>query len=565
MAMMISKFHRLIQSKIVWGCFAVLISIAFVGVYTPGAGDRSQAKRAYEENQLAGRLFGEEVTRIEFGQAWNGIRVMVTLYSMIDQRYGMDEEQMYDAAWVRLATLKKAEQLGMTASNEHIKAMIERNPLFQNRQTGQYDPNAYSMFVNQILPRLRVSPKGFEQVLFEQVIKENVLIEKVTAIPAQGGLVSEDEIKKAFHLYTDLLTVEYAAIPRSLASTPAVTEEQAKSYFESNQEQFRMQEKVRVNYVQFLVADYLDQVEATDEMVAQVYEKNMQRYLKVPAEDAAEDAAPEFKPLEDVKDEIAGEIKTELARRIAADRADELVSELADESMTFEKAAQALELTIVDNAQSFTRTDSVKDIDPTAPFQRAAFTLQDNESHYYSDPIVGRDVVYVLSLVKKYDSFLPKFDTVRDDATESAKIAAAEKAYVEKAEQVHGEIEAALKAGTAFADTLSKYKMEMKTTESFNMTSSLEDEFGREIQAATAPFDQGTLTGLIATPNEFLMAYIAEKIPGDEEVALPGLREELANGIARDKSARLVAAWREALLEEADFEDLTKQRADDES
>ena len=560
MAMMISKFHKLIQSKIVWGCFAVLISIAFVGVYTPGAGDRSKAKRDYDQNQLAGRLFGEEVSLTEFGQAWSGVRAMVTMYSMIDQRYGLDEDQMYDAAWIRLATLKKAEQLDLTVSNEQIKAMIERNPLFQNRQTGQYDPNTYSMFVNQILPRLRLSPKGFEHI-----IKENVLIEKVTAIPSQAGLVSEEEIKKAFHLYTDLLTVEYAAIPRSLARAPNVTEEEAKNYFERNQEQFRMQEKVRVNYVPFPVADYLDQVKATDEMVAQIYANNKQRYLKVPAEDAAADAAPEFKPLEEVKDEIASEIKTALARNIAADRADELVSKLADESMTFEKAAQTLELTIVDNARSFTLTDSVKDIDPTAPFQRTAFTLQDNESHYYSDPVVGRDVVYVLSLVKKYDSFLPKFDAVREDATESAKMAAAEKAYVEKAEQVHAEIEAALKAGTAFADTLSTYKMEMKTTEPFNVTSNLEDEFGQDIQTAAARFDQGTLTGLIATPNEFLVAYIAEKNPGDEAVALPGLREELANGIARDKSARLVAAWREGLLDEADFVDLMKQRADDES
>lgn len=558
MAMMISKFHKLIQSKIVWGCFAVLISIAFVSVYTPGAKGRSQAKRERKENQLAGKLFGEEITRIELSHARNSIRVMVAMYSMVDSRFGMNEEQMYDAAWIRLATLKKAEQLGLAVSNEQIAEMIRRTPLFQNRETGQYDPKTYSMFVSQILPRFRLSPKGFEQI-----IAENVLIEKVTAIPSQGGLVSEEEIKKAFHLYTDMLTVEYATLPRSLASTPAVTEQEVKNYFERNQEQFRMPEKVRVNYIQFAVADYLDQVEATDEIVAQVYENNKQRYLKVPAEDAAADAPAEFKPLEEVKDEIVGEISMALARKVAADQADELVSKLADESVTFEGAAKALELTIVKLAQSFTLTDLVKGIDPTAPFQRAAFALQDDASHYYSDPIVGRDFVYVLSLAKKYESFLPSFDAVSEDATESAKMVAAEKSYIEKSEQVHGQIEAALKLGTSFKEAISPYKMELKITDPFTVTSRLEDEFGQEIKAATARFEKGKLTGLIATPGEFLVAYVAEKIPGNEAIALPGLREELANGIANDKSARLVAAWREGLLDEADFEDLSKRTADE--
>ena len=559
MAMMISKFHKLIQSKIVWGAFAFLISIAFVGVYTPGAGDRSRAKREYKENQLAGRLFGEEVTHIELGQAWNGVRVRVAMYSMINPRFpGMSEEQMYNAAWVRLATLKKAEQLGMTAPNEQIRTLIELNPLFQNPQTRQYDPNAYAMFVSQYLPRLQVSPKGFEQI-----IRENVLIEKVTALHAQAGLVSEEEIKKAFHLYTDLLTVEYASIPRRLAETPDVTEEEAKSYFEQNQEEFRMPEKVRVSYVEFAVADYLDQVEAPDAVVAQAYENNKQRYLKVPAEDAAADAAPEFKPLEDVKDEIAGEIKAKLALKLAKDRAGELVSELADESLTFEKAAQAMELSIVDKVPSFTFTDPVKGIDPTAPFQRAAFSLESDPSHYYSDPVIGRDVIYVLKLEKKYDSFLPAFENVREAATEKAKMAASKKSYLEKAEQVHGEIEAALKEGAPFADLLSKYKMELKTTEPFTISTPLEDEFGQQIKAATARFEKGKLTGLIATSDEFFMAYISEKTPGDETVALPGMRAEITSGIASDKTARLVAAWREGLLKEADFADLSARPTDE--
>jgi hypothetical protein len=557
MAMLISKFHKMIQSKIVWGAFAVLISVAFVGVYTPGAKGRSQARQEQKEGQLAGRLFGEDVSRVELGRAYNNIRVMVAMYSMMDRRFGMSPEEMERAAWLRLATVKKAQQLGMTASGEQIKQAIQAFPIFMNQQTGQFDKNTYSAVVNNFLPNFRMGAKDLEILFAEQV-----LIEKVSQIPAQGALVSEEEIKKAFHLYTDLLTVEYVAIPRSLAGTPEVSEADAKAYFDLNQEQFRFPEKAVVHYVQYAVSDYTNQVTVTDEMISGYYENNKQRYLKDPAAQVAEGATPEFKPLEEVKDGIAADIKQALARKAATDQADALVADLSDESATFKSAAEKAGLTIIDSTPAFTLTDPVKGVDPTTRFQRAAFALELDETHYYSDPVVGRDFVYVIALIKKLDSWAPGFDLVKAEATESARIAAAEEAYVEKAEQIHAEIKAALQAGTAFADAAATYKLELQKTEPFNVTSQLQDEFGQQIVRATILHSKGKLAELITTPDQFLVAYVAEKVPGDEATALPGMRAELAANISSEKASRLVASWREALLVEAGFEDLAI-RADD--
>lgn len=557
MAMLISKFHRIIQSKVVWAAFAVLISVAFVGVYTPGAKSRSQARQEQKSGQLAGRLFGEDVSRAEFGREYQNVHVMYTM--MFGRAINITEEidkVFRTAAWQRIATLKKARQLGMTVTPEQIISMIQRQPIFQNQQTGQFDKNAYNAFVGNFLPRVGMGAKDLENLFAEQV-----LIEKVSQIPAQGAVVSEEEIKKAFHLYTDMLTVEYAAIPRSLSTAPAVTEADAKDYFDRNTEQFRMPEKAIVDYVKFAVADYLAGVEATDEMVSGYYENNKQRYLKDPAA-AAEGSAPEYKPLEEVKDSIAADIKQALARKAAADQADALVSTLSDESMTFKSAAEKAGLTIIDNTPAFTLTDTVKGIDPTAPFQRAAFSLVKDETHYYSDPVVGRDFVYVIALNKKLPSFLPSFDVVRDAATESAKIAASEKAYVEKAEQIHTSIKTAIKEGTSFAAAAAKHKLDVKKTEPFNVTSELKNEFGKQIKSASIQLDQGKLADLVSTTDEYLVAYVAEKIPGDESTALPGMRAELASNISNEKAARLVASWREALLDEARFEDLLP-RADD--
>jgi len=558
MAMMISKFHKLIQSKILWGAFALLISVAFVGMSMPNS-QRSAAKRDQAAAKLAGKLFGEEVSRAEFGQAYQSIRLNYTLQYGPFRVTEEIQKVLETAAWQRIAMLKKAQQLGLVVTPEQIVSSIQRQPIFQNQQTGQFDPNAYNAALQQIQSFTGMTPQGVERHFSEEV-----LLQKVSAIPAQGALVTEDEIKNAFHLYTDKLTVEYSTLPRSLSKTPKVSEEEAQRYFARNPEEFRMPEKAIVDYVQFAVADYIEQAEVTDEMIALFYENNKQRFLKQPAEGEAPAAELEYQPLEEVQESITEQLQQAIARSAANDQADELVNQLADEGATFKSATQELGLDIIDNTPAFTMVDVVKGVDPTAPFQRAAFALEKDETHYYSDPVVGRDFIYVLSLSKKLPSFLPSFDIVREAATESAKLAAAEKAYVEKAEQVHAEIAEELLGGKSFENALGAYKLKPTTTEPFDITTELEDDFGREIKGASVFYDQGQLTDLVATTDEFIVAFVLTKTPGDETAALPGMRAELANNIGNEKAAQLVAAWKEALLEEAGFEDLLI-RASDES
>ncbi|MBT8046313.1 MAG: peptidyl-prolyl cis-trans isomerase, partial [Pontiella sp.] len=357
----------------------------------------------------------------------------------------------------------------------------------------------------------------------------------------------------------------YTAVPRSLVGAPEVGDTEAKAYYDRNPDQFRMPEKVIVHYVQYPVADYTNRVTVTDEMIATFYESNKQRYLKPAAEGAPEDAAPEYLPLDEVKGSIAELYATELARQEAFNAADKLVARLSDEGTVFKDVAVEAGLKIVSNTPAFGATDRVRGVDPSAPFARAAFNLEQDENHYYSDPVVGRDFVYVISLEKKLPSFLPAFDIVRDEAIESARMAASETAYVEKAAEIHAAIEAVLKSGKSFADAVSKYNLDISTTEPFDISTPLEDEFGREIMGATVQYDAGQLVDLISTPNEFLLAYVASREKADEAAALPALRESLAESIRNEKSSRLVAAWQESLLIEADFEDLTAEAEDNES
>ena len=193
------------------------------------------------------------------------------------------------------------------------------------------------------------------------------------------------------------------------------------------------------------------------------------------------------------------------------------------------------------------------------------FTLQNDPAHYYSDPVPGREYVYVIALERRLPAFLPGYDVVREDAMEAAKTAAAEKAYITKAETIHSDIETALNAGTSFADAASRQKLKVETTEPFWATEAPDMELGQALVQSTVMFDEGTLVELIPAMDEFVIAYVAEKQVADEVTELPLIRAQLEDGIRRDKTSRLAIAWQQSILAEAELEDLINVPAGDES
>ena len=134
MAMMISKFNKIIKSKVVWGAFAILICVAFVGITIPGSKSRSTARRQQAEAQRAGRLFGEEVNRLEFALARRNVQFEAILF--LGRNVPITNENVdwfNERAWQRLAELKKAEQLNIFVTEEQAEYLPGSAPADQGR------------------------------------------------------------------------------------------------------------------------------------------------------------------------------------------------------------------------------------------------------------------------------------------------------------------------------------------------------------------------------------------------------------------------------------------------
>ena len=541
MAMMISKFHKLIQSKVVWYIVLGVIVIAFVGFFTPTMGSKSAKKT----EQYVGKMFGENITRQAYRQALQSAHIWYILTTGRQPETREQGDALQERAWQQLVMLHKAADEGVIVSDQEVIQQIQRIPIFMGQQ-GVFDKRAYDA----ILPQIGISGPQVENT-----VREQIAIQKLMSGPIQAALISPEELERAYHIYTDRLVFDYAVFPRAILEPEvSVTREEAEAFFAENMEAFRMPAKVRVSYVEYPVADFLMQAEVPEGAALQLYNQNLDAYR---VETTGEVSTVEYKPFEDVEAEIAATIAEFSARRLAADAATSLVADIAPKAQNqapdFQGAAAAAGLT-VKTLPAFGLADELPGIDATAPFKQAALGLQDDIYSSFSDAVVGKDSVYVISLEKRYESFLPDFETVEKEATEAARARAAAEAGSARVLEIRDAVAAALKTGSDLKAAVKPYGVKVQTTEEFDLTSPPEAEYSEELMQAGISTPQGELCPIVPAEEGVLFAVVAQRKAVDAEIGLSALRGELISGLSRVRAQRLVADWQEQLIKEANLE-----------
>ena len=130
MAMMISKFHKLIQSRLLWGAFLIIIVFSFVvwGMVWPS--DVEKAERA----NAAGTLDGQPVSQGEYRSAYLSTYLARALALGREvQSTPATDAALRKLSWQRLATLREVAKLGIVATDLKSGQGI----LFRSGNTGQ--------------------------------------------------------------------------------------------------------------------------------------------------------------------------------------------------------------------------------------------------------------------------------------------------------------------------------------------------------------------------------------------------------------------------------------------
>ncbi len=567
MAMLIGKFHRLIQSRLLWGVFLVIIIFTFViwGMQMP-----DESRKASEAN-AAGKLDGKVVTQQEFRQAY--FNVYMSLLLSLGRPISINERidaELRTSAWERLVALREAKKLGIEASNPEVMAAIQNNPGFVVE--GRFSRPHYNGFIQNIL-----APLGFTDVQFEEHVREEIVLQKMRYLVAQNVMVSPVELKRTFDILTDHFTVDYVSLSVSnVEADVKVTEEDARAYFLANQKAFEIPEQAKVKYIQFPVSDYRSEEEVTEEEALEYYNEHLDDYMtgtgekaeEAEAEEKAEETALEEEaastndiaiPFETVKTNILEVIAEDRARSKAAEAATDFVVLLAPDrsgqAPAFDDAATEHKKTIL-NAGPFGLGDEVEGIEDSDAFTTAAFRLNPNPEEYFSDAIAASNTVYVLALVEKIAPRIPAYEEVAQLAMDLARETALNEALAKKAQDLREAVLKGIEAGGDFKSAVKPFKLVPQRMNDFSVSTGLEEtnDYSAVIIRGVISHNQGEVTELLTAPDAVLLAYVAKRTPGDQSM-FPEMRAQLSESMKRQRSQALFEEWKKHLLVAGKFED----------
>ncbi len=563
MAMLITKFHKLIRNRLLWLGFLVVVVFSFViwGTQMPDAGTVGP--------NAAGRLDGENISFEEYQQArFNTYLSIVLMTGRPISITPEVEEELHNLAWQRIITLREAADLGITSSDDEVITSI-RSFEFLRDDSGQFSQQAYDQFAQNFLTQLRAGKRDFEEH-----VRQEIIVQKFRSMLERLQLVSPTEITRTFDTLTDRFTVEYVAIEPSLVEQDVqVSEEDIRAYFDNDPAAFTVPEQMVVKAAIFPVAEFAENVEVSDEEIEEYYDFNLDQFA-LPNEDEAQDTntfsltPTEYRPLEEVREEIVAVIKERQAAVLATESANAFVQELSfqrkDGRGVFDSLAATLNVEIVLTSPFSSRQVPVELAEADIELTRQAFNLTDDDDYYYSDPITYTNNVYVLGLVERQTERIPAFEEVRDAAAAQAREFAIFNALTEKAEEIRGSAVAGLGAGLSFDEVMAEYSLIPVKPEAFTINSEdIDPVIASSLVRPLLVLNAGEVSEVVTGDRGFYVGYVKER-EVNQELSATAMRPQIVGTLRRQSAQVAFSELQKHLLKQHGFEDLTRRaRVDD--
>ena len=552
--MMISKFNKLIHNKIIWAAFAVIISLAMVGLFAPSSGG---GRRSSQEAQSAGTLFGEPVSRSAFNKAR-------LFHQAFQPQRGADEatrERIREETWQRLAILGVARQRGIHVTNRELSETIQKDPSFAIE--GVFNRQRYKQLIETQM-RIRVST-------FEEYLRQELLLRKLTGQVAQSLWVSPYELQRSVARLTDLFAIQLVDIPYSnLVSEVVATEEDVKSFYDTYPNAFEVPETRSVKYAEWAISNFVVKADVTEESIQDYYDAHLGDY----AIEDTNTTTTAYTPLDEVSDDVRNTLAWKTAIGVASEAAMQFTDDLSlmedDEEISIESAAAKHKVTVQTSA-FFAKAGEVPGLNVGETFTAAAFRLKETPvDESYSHAIVADDAIYVLAANMTKPAYVPEFDAVKEQAKEHADELAKAEAFSEKSEALRNQLADAFSETGSVDDAAKTLELAVRTPAPFSIYEAsyagapegMEDDFSA-LAPALLSLDVGLVSDPISTASGCIIIAVADRKAGDITIA-ESLKPDIARRIQSTRMQAHFETWAAGVLTEARGADEAKITSDEE-
>ena len=452
--MLIMRFHKLIQSRIVWIVFSVIIVISFVGLQV--AGDRDRDSNLTRLNQSVAKINGKDVSFLRFD---------LTRRLMARQTPGqVDGDMLEDLTFNHIAMVEYAESVGIKVEPEFARMQ------FFSEFTSEEQVELF---------RSQIRGSQLSETDFIEFLRERLVIDQLRRAMSGAMVVSDFDAERWADLQTSEFVVAYAPIgPEALPEPVTADDAAVQALFDANPEQFPLPEKRIVNYLVVPPALFSNKVEApTEEEAKERYQANREQFTRtvdVPATEEGGEATSRKEPIPfpDVKNRILGELVQERAQAAAEETALNLVMRMTPRRGRSPESIQSLgeELGLaVVTTPAFSQRDNLDGVVNTFMFKREAFEFSGGEFSNVAGPVSVTGGFAVMELVEIVPPGEATLADVRAQVQRVADREAQVTAVAERAEELAEELRTAMAEGTSFSDAATAAKLIPLTSDPISM------------------------------------------------------------------------------------------------
>ena len=531
------------HSKWLWWVIASLTIISFIG-WNIAPANRNGGVGG---NGDYGKLYGRKITQQDYINAQREFYLFywVRNHEWPNRNPNFKDRDLEEQIYLRLMLTKKAEALGIHVDDK-AAADAAAEMLLSIGSNGQ------SVSLQEFVKRVLV-PEGLTAEDFERFARSDVVIQQlIQTLGLAGILITPQEAANAYQRMHQQLSAQivFLSATNFLSQVP-VTPDGVAQFYTNYLAQYRLPDRVQVNYVEFNLTNFLAQSKA------EWAKTNLEEIVNA---EFARDGMSAF-PKAKTADEAKAVIREELIRQRA------LLLDARAQANEFANAVFNLNPLRADNLATVAKQKGLT-VHLTAPFAsqygpeefaappaftKSAFALTADDP--LAGPILGPTSLYVIALDKQLPTEIPPLDKIRDRVTQDFRTVQATVMAQHYGTNFAPALAGQLIAGHTFGSACIAAGLKSETLPSFSpSTQELPELANRvglpQVQQAAFSTQPGHASGFEETEDGGFIVYVQSRLPVDTSA----MNAELPQFTARLRRARESEAFNQWIQTEANRE-----------
>lgn len=388
----------------------VIISFLYFMVSGPSRMGGSAGSTTVDTNAISGEIYGHKVTP----EMYTAMSHDVDLYFLFN--YGewpqnnpnVTKDMLLHQIYIRMMLVLKAKELGIHASDDQVQQAAARmlsSPTLVRALGVRSQSVPYDGFVQQVLVPQNLSPADYEDF-----VRNNLAVEQLQmTFGLPGTLVTPQEAADEYVRQNQEVSAQIVFFSASnFLSGTFITPSDVAMFYTNYMAEYRLPDRVKVNYVEFSVSNYLASAEQ------ELLKSNLDLIVNNYFTQYGMQLAPDQKTPEGAKTEIRANLIRRQAMVEAGQDAGSFVQTVFNVTPVSPQnlATVAHQKNLkVSRLAPFGADYGPQEFAAPQAFTQAAFRLTPDSP--ISEPVGGPNGVYVIALETNLPSEIPSLDQIR--------------------------------------------------------------------------------------------------------------------------------------------------------